>query len=107
MTELIAPAALLIEAVGSLYVLVYVLAALWALRQGSRHLTEARLLIADGVLAALNFKVAATLLKTLELQSWQQIAVFAAIFALRTVLKRFFTWERRQLESRLAYRQQV
>ena len=72
----IATAALLIEAVGSLYVLAYVLAALLTLARGPRYhlLTAARLLIADGALAALNFKVAATLLKTLELQSWQQIA---------------------------------
>lgn len=97
-------AAQLIEALGSLYLLWYVLRAFWTLKNGTdQHLTAARLLIADGVLAALNFKVAATLLKTLELQTWPQIGMFAAIFAFRTVLKRFFSWERRRLED--TYRQ--
>ena len=103
MPDLITTAALLIEAVGSVYVLGYVVAALWTLARRPHNLSAARLLIADGALNGLNFKVAATLLKTLELQTWQQIALFAAIFALRTVLKRFFTWERRQLESRQEY----
>jgi len=92
---------LLIEAVGSLYVVGYVLAAVWALIHGSGpdRLAQARLLIAEGALAGLNFKVAATLLKTLQLQSWNQIGLFVATFALRTVLKRFFTWEQARLKT--------
>ncbi|WP_237724811.1 DUF1622 domain-containing protein [Deinococcus alpinitundrae] len=94
-----APAALIIEGVGSLALVGYVLAALWALLHGwnETNAARARLLIADGALTALNFKVGATLLKTLDVQTWHQIALFVALFALRTLLKRFFTWERRQL----------
>ncbi|AWN23082.1 hypothetical protein DKM44_07445 [Deinococcus irradiatisoli] len=95
-------AALWIEAVGSLYILGYVLAGLAALLRGpaASRLIRARLLVAEGVLAGLNFKVAASLLKTIQLESWQQIALFVATFALRTVLKRFFVWEQRQLLAR-------
>lgn len=93
-------AALLIEVVGSAWLLGYVLAALLALLRGPRsgRLERARLLIADGVVAALSFKVAATLLKTLGLQTWNQIGLFVVTLALRTLLKRFFSWEKRQLE---------
>lgn len=100
----IVPVAQLIEALGGAYLLWYVLRAFWTLTvrtPGSgtdQRLTAARLLIAEGVLTALNFKVAATLLKTLELHTWPQIGMFAAIFALRTLLKRFFIWERDRLE---------
>jgi len=92
--------ALLIEAVGSLYVVGYVVAAVWALIRGPGpdRLAQARLLIAEGALAGLNFKVAATLLKTLQLQSWNQIGLFVVTFVLRTVLKRFFTWEQARLK---------
>jgi len=95
--------ALLIEGVGSLYIVGYVIAAVWALIRGSGpdRLAQARLLIAEGALAGLNFKVAATLLKTLQLQSWNQIGLFVATFALRTILKRFFTWEQAQLRRAL------
>ncbi|GAA4021497.1 hypothetical protein GCM10022631_39590 [Deinococcus rubellus] len=96
-----APAALVIGAVGSLVLVGYVLAALWTLLRGRNeaNTVKARLTIADGALTALNFEVAATLLKTLDLQIWHQIALFVALFALRTLLKRFFTWERRQIAA--------
>lgn len=40
-------------------------------------------------------------LKTISLQSWQQILMFVAIFALRFILKRLFTWEQERLRRRL------
>ena len=58
-----------------------------------------RLLDADGVVAALGFKTAATLLKTIELQSWAAIGMFAAILTLRTVVKRVLVWEEVRLRS--------
>ncbi|MBV9224263.1 MAG: DUF1622 domain-containing protein [Acidobacteriaceae bacterium] len=62
-----------------------------------------RLIIADGVLAALGFSVAGTLLKALALQNWQQIGMFAFVLALRTLLKQVFKRERKQIaERRLA-----
>ncbi|HEY4036334.1 MAG TPA: DUF1622 domain-containing protein [Ktedonobacteraceae bacterium] len=50
-----------------------------------------------GVVTGLSFKLAGTLLKTIQLHTWQQILMFVAIFTLRTVLKRVFTWERERL----------
>ena len=65
-----------------------------------RDADRPRLLIAEGVLAALGFSVAGTLLKALALQSWRQIGTFAFIFALRTLLKQVFKREREQIEWR-------
>ncbi len=65
--------------------------------KSSDRLRTARLHIAEGVLSGLSFKVTATLLKTLVLLSWNQIAAFAAVLALRTLLKRLFTWEAAKL----------
>ena len=61
---------------------------------------RARLIIADGVLAALSFSVAGTLLKTIGLESWEQIRMFAFVLLLRTLLKRVFRWEQRTLGRR-------
>ena len=59
-----------------------------------------RLIIAEGVLAALGFSVAGTLLKALALQSWRDIGMFAFILAFRTALKQVFKREREQIASR-------
>lgn len=62
-----------------------------------------QLIVADAVLAGLGFKVAATLLHTIELHSWTQIAAFTAILALRTFLKTVVGRERAHLlQSRTA-----
>ena len=70
---------------------------------------RARRMITDGVLAALSFSVAATLLKTIALEDWAQIRMFAFVLVFRTVLKRVFQWEeqtamrrRAVLEARVA-----
>ncbi len=62
---------------------------------------RARMIIADGVLAALSFSVAGTLLKTIGLESWEQIRMFAFVLGLRTLLKRVFQWEQRTLGRRV------
>jgi uncharacterized membrane protein len=61
---------------------------------------QPRLIIADGVLAALGFSIAGTLLKALALQSWHQIGMFAFVLALRTLLKQVFKREREQIAKR-------
>ena len=67
---------------------------------GSREsIAQARLLVADGVVAALGFKTAATLLKTIELRTWEAILAFCAIFALRLLIKRTLTWEEERLRD--------
>ncbi len=66
----------------------------------SRSSDRARLIIANGVLAALSFSVAGTLLKTIALQSWPDIRLFAFVLLLRTLLKRVFEWEQRSITRR-------
>lgn len=92
-------AVILIDLIGGLLVFGYVFAALMALlRSGTA--VEVRLLVAEGALLGLSFKTAGTLLKTLELHTWQQIGTFAAILALRVILKQLFVWEKGRFERR-------
>ena len=88
--------AAIIEFIGALFIVGYLLAALILLLQ-RRDIRRARLLVTDGIIYALSFKVAGTLLKTISLHTWQQFWMFAAILALRTVLKQVFMWERTEL----------
>lgn len=96
--SLIAGAALVIEAAGSALLLGYVLAALLALVR-QHGLEHCRLLLADGAVVSLGFKTAASLLKTLELNTWHQIGAFVAVLMLRTILKRAFAAEKASLEN--------
>jgi uncharacterized membrane protein len=89
----------IIEFVGALLISGYMLAALVMLVR-TQNIIIARLLVADGVLAGLSFKVAGTLLKTNSLHTWQQILMFVAILVLRTILGHLFTWERTRLQTR-------
>jgi hypothetical protein len=84
------------EAIGSLIIVRYCVAALLALIR-RRGITAARLLVAEGAITGLGYKLAGTLLRTLLLLSWRQILMFAAIFVLRTILKRVFVWEQGRL----------
>jgi uncharacterized membrane protein len=88
--------ALLIEATAGLVVAAHVLAALGAVLRG-RGPEAARLIVAEGAVLALSLEAGAALLKTLHLPGWPQIAAFAAILALRTVLKRVFAAEQARL----------
>lgn len=92
--------AILIEFGGGLLVVAGCTRGLWrlAIGLGSRHsIAEARLLVADGIVAGLGFKTAATLLKTIELRSWDAILMFLAVFTLRSVIKQALVWEEAQL----------
>ena len=90
----IAAAALWIELGGSLIIGFGVCRAVAVLLRSGRRTGSARLIVADAVIAGLNFKLAATLLKAAELRSWNQIATFAAILGLRTLLKYVIERER-------------
>ena len=90
---------LLIELIGSLLLMRYVIAAVFLLLRGGK-IERVQYLIADGAIIALNFKLAGTLLKTIELKTWQQISIFSIIFLLRTLLKRLFTWESHQIQRK-------
>ena len=68
---------------------------------GSRDsIVAARLVVADGIVAALGLKTAASLLKTIELRSWDAILMFVAVFALRTVVKQALMREQAGLPTR-------
>src|ERR1051326_4698695 len=92
--------ATIIEFIGALLIVCYLLASIITLLY-RKDITQPRLIVADGVITGLSFKLAGTLLKTIELHTWQQILMFAAIFTLRTVLKKLFTWERTRLQQRV------
>jgi hypothetical protein len=47
-------------------------------------------LVANGTLLSMNLKLVGALLKTIELQTWNQLALFVVIFALRTIIKKVF-----------------
>ncbi len=65
----------------------------------SRDPATVRLLVIEGSLWGLSLKTAAALLKTIEVRSWEQIAAFTAILALRTLVKRVMTWEEARLQA--------
>ena len=98
MTPWIIVGSLLIQVAGALVVAYHESYAFTCIvrRQGS---DKARVIIAEGVLAALGFMVAGTLLSTLALQTWAEIRTFAVILTLRTLLKRVFYAEKRDIEA--------
>ncbi|GER90609.1 hypothetical protein KDW_47710 [Dictyobacter vulcani] len=89
----------IIEFLGALLILAYMCFALLTLFR-TKDISQARIVVTDGIIAGLSFKLAGTLLRTIELQSWPQILTFLAIFVIRTVLKRFFSWEQHRLQLR-------
>ena len=89
---------LVIDLIGAVLIVGYVLAALIALVRG-RSVADARLLVAEGAVFGLSFNLAGTLLKTLELHTWEQILLFGTVLTLRTVLKRLFAWEKQRLQA--------
>jgi hypothetical protein len=74
--------------VGGLYVLAM-----------TRSIRQAQLIVANGALLGFSIKLIATFLALIELQTWDRIAMFVCVFALRTVLKRVLQWEKRHLEG--------
>ena len=90
--------AALIEFAGALGIAGYCAAALTVLAR-RRDITRARLLVIEGSLWGLGLNTAASLLKTVTIHDWNGILAFAAILALRTVLKRVFAWEAGRLDA--------
>jgi uncharacterized membrane protein len=54
---------------------------------------RARILVAEGAVNGLSFKLGAALLKTIYIHTWTQIGMLFVIVSLRTLLKRLFIWE--------------
>lgn len=82
----------IIEFIGTLIIVIHLIHAIYILIYQSSIL-HARLLIAKGAIAGLDFKLAATLLKVLALLQWQQIGMFTAIYAIRFIVKKAFARE--------------
>lgn len=97
------PVVYLIDMLGAGVILAYALLALRSLFQAKTFRVEhAQHLLSEGILNALGFKLAATLLKTILLTNWNALLMFMAIFLIRTVLKFFFRWQEVQLAAQLA-----
>lgn len=95
-TSLLAVICFIIDTTGALVIFGYcAVAFVTAFRSGTP--AEARGIVARGAILGMSIKLVATCLKTVELQTWNQIGVFAAIFLLMTILKKTF-----ELESKLA-----
>ncbi len=86
----------LIELAGSLLIAGCCVAACVVLIRTANP-TRVRLLVIEGALWGLSLKTVASLLKTIEIQTWDQIGAFAAVLALRTLVRRVMTWEERHL----------
>lgn len=67
-----------------------------------RSPTQPHNLVAKGALLGMSIKLVGALLKTIQLQTWNQIGLFLAIFALRMILKQFFV-----MEDRIATEEQL
>lgn len=92
-----------IEFAGALLIVGHCIGGLAELAR-SQDLAAVRLLVIQGSLWGLSLKTAASLLKTIEIRSWEQIAAFTAILALRTLVKRVMTWEESRLQDARAMR---
>lgn len=83
--------AAVIELLAAVVIVVHAIQAILSIRKGGSD--AARGILAQGVLAALGFSLAATLLKVIGLQQWVQIRTFTVVFVLRIVLKQVFLRE--------------
>jgi hypothetical protein len=60
----------------------------------SRSPTQPHNLVARGALLGMSMKLVGACVKTIQLQTWNQIGLFLAILALRMILKRSFVMEK-------------
>jgi uncharacterized membrane protein len=87
----------LIELAGAVVITLYAARALLQVARGA-SVRRARLTVAEGVVMGLSLKVAAALLKTIELRTWEQLGMFAVVLTIRLVVKALLNWEIQQLE---------
>jgi hypothetical protein len=64
---------------------------------GERSIEAARFIVADGIVGALSFSLAGTLLRTIALHGWQDFVTLSIVYATRTIVKRALAWERHGL----------
>ncbi|MCX5873050.1 MAG: hypothetical protein NTY51_07420 [Deltaproteobacteria bacterium] len=87
--SILSSAILSIEILSSAVIFGYCVAGFAVFLQGRDRL-RTQILVANGTLLGMNLKLVGALLKTIELQTWNQLALFVVIFALKTVIKKVF-----------------
>ena len=90
----------IIEMVGAIILCAYLLQSLFQSLRHWHELEYAQVIAANGVVIALDYKLAATVLKTLALNGWQQIAAFVAILSIRIIVKRQMAWQMAKFGSK-------
>ena len=91
----------MLDAASALIILGYCAVAFVTAVRSARP-TEAHGIVARGAILGMSVKLVGTCLKTIQLQTWNQIGLFVAIFALRMILKKVF-----QLENKFATREEA
>jgi hypothetical protein len=81
-----------IEFIGAIIIAISCLKAVFSILKG-KPLEVTKAYIANGSITALDFKLAATLLKILTLVEWNKIGIFASTYAIRLILKKNFYLE--------------
>jgi hypothetical protein len=97
--SILAGSILSIEILSSVIIFSYCVAGFVIFMKGRDRL-RIQIIVANGTLLGMNLKLVGALLKTIELQTWNQLALFVVIFALRTIIKKVF-----QRQSLLAMKQ--
>jgi hypothetical protein len=97
--SILAGSILSIEILSSVIIFSYCVAGFVIFMNGRDRL-RIQIIVANGTLLGMNLKLVGALLKTIELQTWNQLALFVVIFALRTIVKKVF-----QRQSLLAMKQ--
>jgi uncharacterized membrane protein len=85
-----------IEFLGALIIVAHAVRAVGVMLRERQAIDRAKLLVAQGAITGLDFKLAATLLKTMTLLDWHQIGMFAAIYAIRFMIKQNFHREQQE-----------
>jgi len=90
--------ALFIQGLGAFVLAAHVCGSMWVLVRRF-DVTEARLLITRGTLAALGLMVPASILRTLVVRTWEEIFALTVLLCLRISLKHLFAWEEKRISA--------
>ena len=109
MEGLLPPVISLLELVGIFVVIHGALGAFWQYLRGvfTRRASDFKLELAEGLVAGLEFKMAAEILKTVLIHTLEELVILGAVILLRALLSLMIHWEmradfamRRQMEDR-------
>lgn len=103
MTDLLGLLTASITAASALLLLLAAAASLGTLLKGglgNSALDAMRQRLAEGIIAVLALLTAATLLRTLTLESWSALGLFALVFTLRLLIKQSLSAALRSTEAR-------